>query len=277
MKKFKENYIHKLQKKANKLRNLTLDMCVSAGSGGIASCFSCAEILSVLYGEIMNYDSENPKWEQRDRFIIGKGHASPILCATLSDAGFFPEEWLYTLCKKNGKFGLHLQKDVPGVETSSGSIGHGIGIGAGMALAAKMDNKKYKTFVLISDGALYEGSSWEAIRFASHHNLNNLITIVDRNKLCAYNFTEDCVRLEPIDKTFDIYGWDVKRINGHSIEELLNAFKDIKSETKNKPHVIIADTIKGKGSPYIENQVVWHTKFPNKQEIKKIKKEINLK
>ncbi len=269
--------IGRLKKKANKLRNLTLDMCVKAGTGHVTSSFSCAEILATLYhGNIMRYDKENPKWDERDRFILSKGQASPILYATLADAGFYPKTWMDTFCQKGGKFGVHLQNNVPGVEMTTGSLGHGLGVAVGKAIAAKMDKKQYHTFVLLGDGELYEGSNWESAMLASQYNLNNLIAIVDRNWQCATDFTEDCIKLDPINEKFKSFGWDVKNIDGHSIEEILYSLNGFRSFKRNKPYVIIADTIKGKGSPHIESKVLWHAISPKGKDAEIVKKEINL-
>ena len=278
MNELKKEHIEKLKERARELRNLTLDMCVKAGTGHVTSSFSCAEIMAVLYfGGIMRHNPKDPKWNERDRFILSKGQASPILYATLADAGYFSKEWLETFCKKDGKFGVHLQNDVPGVEISSGSLGHGLGIATGMALAAKMDKKKYFTFVLLGDGELYEGSNWESAMVANQYNLNNLIAIVDRNWQCATNFTEESIKLNPIDKKFQAFGWETKIINGHSIEGILDSLEGFRSIKRDGPYVIIAETIKGKGSPYIESQVMWHARAPTQEEAKIVKKEINEK
>jgi len=268
--------IDQLKKKTNELRNMTLDMCVEAGTGHVTSSFSCAEILSVLYyGNVLRHDPKNPEWEDRDRFILSKGQASPILYTTLADRGFYPKDWLNTFCEKEGKFGVHLQKDIPGVEITAGSLGHGFGIAAGMALAAKMDKKDYLTFAMLGDGECYEGSIWETAMFASQNKLNNLIGIIDRNWQCATNFTEDSVKLEPLEDKWKSFGWHVKRIDGHSIKEISDSLKDLRVVKRTEPYMIIADTIKGKGSPYIEGKVLWHAKAPNKEEGDIIKKEIN--
>jgi len=267
--------IKRLREKAYNLRKSTLDMCVKAGTGHVTSSFSCAEIFSVLfYGDVLRYDPKNPRWGERDRFILSKGQASPILYAALADVGYYPKEWLDTFCQKNGKFGVHLQNDVPGVEISSGSLGHGLGIAAGIALAGKMDKRDYFTFVLLGDGECYEGSVWESAMFASHNHLNNLIAIVDRNWQCATDFTEDCLRLSPLDKKWGAFGWDVKNVYGHSIKQLLNALDGFRSRKSGNPYVIIADTIKGKGSPLIESQVMWHARAPNEKEADIIRRDI---
>lgn len=273
--KYESSTIDKLKNKSKELRVMTLDMCEEAGTGHVTSSYSCAETLAVLYhGNIIRYDAKNPKWDDRDRFILSKGQASPILYVTLADAGFFPKSWLSTFAKKDGKFGVHLQNTVPGVEVSTGSLGHGLGLGIGMAFAAKLDKKDYITFVLLGDGECYEGSIWEGALFAAHHNLNNLIVIVDRNGQCATSFTENAVKLNPLEDKWKSFGWDVKTIDGHSVEEFLNALEGFRSRKRNNPYVIIAETIKGKGSPLIESKVNWHAKAPNHQEAQIIKKDL---
>lgn len=272
------NKIIELEKKAKYIRNLVLDMCVKAGTGHVTSSFSCTEILVALYyGGIINYDPSNAKWEDRDRFILSKGHASPLLYVILADLGFFPKRELDKFCQTDGIFGVHLQNDVPGVEITAGSLGHGLGIGAGMALAAKMDRKSYMTFVVLGDGECYEGSIWESAMFVGHYRLNNLIVIVDRNWLCATDFTEDIVRLNPFDKKWESFGWKAITINGHSFEDIFLALDGFRSKRLNKPLVIIANTIKGKGVSFMENQPLWHGLAPTGEEAEMAKIELTKK
>lgn len=269
------NSAERLKAKSNELKETTLAMCAKAKTGNISSSFSCADILtSIYYGGILTYDSKNPKMPERDRFILSKGHAAPILYAILSDAGYFPREWLISFCEKDGRLGVHTQNDIPGIEVTSGSLGHGLGIGAGMALAGKMNKSKYSVFVLLGDGELYEGSNWESAMFAGHNHLDNLIAIVDRNLQCATSFTEDVLSLEPLEKKWDDFGWHARTIDGHSFEELLSSLNESKSYKNNKPHVIIAKTIKGKGARFIEGKVEWHTKTPTEEEIKLISRQL---
>ena len=265
-----------LHRKANELRRDTLEMCIAGGTGHVTSSFSCVEILTALYhGQIMRYDSKNPKWSERDRFILSKGQASPILYVILADAGFFPKEWLGKFCKKDAKFGVHLQCDVPGVEFTTGSLGHGLGLGAGTALAAKINQKDYHTFVLLGDAECYEGSIWEAAMFASHYKLNNLTAIIDRNGYGVLAPTEDTVKLNPLDKKFEAFGWDTENIDGHSIKEVFEAVENFRSHKRNKPLVIIADTIKGKGIKFMENVALWHGVAPQGEDAERARKELN--
>jgi transketolase len=255
--------IAELEEKAHHIRNLILDMCIKAGTGHVTSCFSCVEVLVALYyGNILRYDVANPKWEGRDRFILSKGQASPILYAILADLGFFPKSELDRFCQADGIFGVHLQHDVPGVEITAGSLGLGFGTAAGIALAARMDNKPFLTFTLLGDGECYEGSIWEAAMFVGHYNLNNLIAIIDRNGLCVTDFTENIVRLQPLEKKWEACGWEVLTINGHSFEDILPALDGLHSSHRNKPLLIIANTVKGKGIPFMENQPLWHGLAP---------------
>lgn len=267
--------IAELEKKAKYIRNQVLDMCVRAGTGHVTSSFSCTEILVALYyGGILRYDTANLRWEQRDRFVLSKGHASPIMYVILADLGFFPANDLWRFCQADGKFGVHLQSDVPGAEITAGSLGLGFGIGVGMALSAKMDNKSYMTFALLGDGECYEGSIWEAAMFAGHHELNNLIAIIDRNRLCVTDFTENCVRLDPLDKKWESCGWEVVTINGHSFEDIFSVLEGYRSPRLNKPRLIIADTIKGKGVSFMENVPLWHGMAPKGEDAKRAKLEL---
>jgi len=260
--------------KAQQIRNDLIDVCYNAGTGHVTSSFSCTEILVALYYKIMNYDIHNPKSTSRDRFILSKGQASPILYTILSDIGFFPKEWLDTFCKKDGKFGVHLQHDVPGVEVTTGSLGHGLGISIGMALSAKMNKETHLIFTLLGDGELYEGSIWESAMFAGQNKLNNLIAIIDRNWQCATDFTENLLPLEPLEDKWKAFGWEVKRINGHSFEEIFDSLNDIRNIVRTKPLIIIADTIKGKGVDFMESKELWHSRAPNKTEYISAKKQL---
>jgi len=272
------NKIELLKKKAKYIRNQVLDMCVKAGTGHVTSSFSSTELLVALYyGGILKFDSKNPKWEGRDRFILSKGHASPLLYAVLADLGFFSGKELNKFCQADGIFGVHLQNDVPGVEITSGSLGQGFGVAAGLALAAKMNQKPYLTFVLLGDGECYEGSIWETAMFASHNQLNNLIALLDRNWLCATDFTEKILALEPMREKWKSFGWEVININGHSFEEILNALEQIHFRKNTKPLIIIADTVKGKGVPFMSNIPLWHSVAPKGEEAIRAKEELNKK
>ena len=268
--------IMKLKKKANEIRCSVMDMCVAAGTGHVTSSFSCAEILVALYhGGILNHDARSPRRKNRDRFILSKGQASPILYAVLADAGFFPRRAFGKFFAADGMFGVHLQNDVPGVEITSGSLGHGLGIGAGMSLAAKMDNKSHLTFVLLGDGECHEGSVWEAAMFISHNRLDNLVAIVDRNWHCVTGCTEDIVKLDPLDEKWRSFGWDAVTIDGHSFEQIFSSMSEVRRRKNGQPLVIIANTVKGKGVSFMENKYYWHGLAPKGKEAEAAKRELS--
>ena len=268
--------IEELEKKAKYIRNLILDMCVKAGTGHVTSSFSCTEIMVALfYGGMLKFDPKNPTWPDRDRFILSKAQASVILYPILADLGFFPKEALDRFIQADGIFGVHLQYDVPGAEITSGSLGHGFGVAAGLALSAKMKRELFMTFALLGDGECYEGSIWETAMFASHHRLNNLIAIVDRNHMCATDFTENIVTLEPLDEKWKSCGWRVINIDGHSFAEIFKALSGFRSRKYNQPLVIIADTTKGKGVEFLSDHPFWHSLAPKGQQALEAKKELN--
>jgi transketolase len=197
-----------LEKKAKWVRRQMVEMIASANKGHIGGALSCADILvSLFYGGILRFNAKDPKWPDRDRFIVSKGHSGIALYVILADLGFFPTAELSSFCKNNSMLGGHPDRRTPGVEADTGSLGHGLGIGAGMALSAKMDNKDFNTIALLGDGECHEGSVWEAALFAGHHGLNNLTAIVDRNQQCVTDFTEDCVRLDPFADKWRAFGW----------------------------------------------------------------------
>lgn len=241
------------------IRINSVKMVNAGGSSHIASVMSIADILAVLYGKVMNYRVDNPLWTGRDRFILSKGHAGAGVYAALSAVGFIDEELLMSHCQNGSKLSGHVShKGIPGVELSTGALGHGLPVGAGIAYAAKIDSKDHNVYVLMSDGELDEGSNWEAFMFASHHCLNNLIAIVDRNRLQSMKSTEDTLSLEPLRDKLEAFGWNVVEVDGHSHSELIEA---VESQSE-KPKIVIANTIKGKGVSYMENEVAWHYKTP---------------
>lgn len=268
--------INELKEKAKYIRNGVLDMCVKACTGHVNSAFSSVELLVALYyGGILRFDPKNPKWKDRDRFIMSKGQASPLLYVILGDLGFFPKEEVNKFAQADGIFGVHLQHDVPGAEITCGSLGQGFGIAAGIALAAKMNRELFMTFSLLGDGECYEGSIWETAMFASHNRLNNLIAIVDRNHLCVTDFTENIIALEPMEEKWKSFGWEVTKIDGHSFEEIFRALKGFRSRKSSQPRVIIADTMKGKGIPFMSDAPLWHGIAPEGEEADEAKEELN--
>jgi transketolase len=214
----------------------------------------------------MNYDSKNPKWDGRDRFILSKAQASPLLYAILADLGFFDKSWLDTFSKD--KFSVHLQNDVPGVEISAGSLGMGLGIACGMAYALKQDLKKELVFCLMGDAECYEGSVWEAALSASHNNLNNLVCIIDRNWMGATDFTEDMCQLSSLKNKFDSFDWETKEIDGHNLQEVYDSLKNARSRQSGKPLMIIANTVKGNTCPLMIGNRLYHSRVPECNECK---------
>jgi len=258
-----DNLAGKLQNKSNHIRKLVLEMCIKANTGHVTSSLSCTDIMVALYhGGILRHDPKKPDDPGRDRLYLSKGQASPVLYAVLADRGFFPMKDLKGFAQKGGKFGVHLQMSVPGVEITCGSLGQGFGMAAGAALAAKMDRKLHMVFAILGDGECYEGSIWETAMFAAHNRLNNLVAIIDRNYQCVTDFTENIVALEPMVDRWESFGWMVRRINGHCFNEILCALNGIRSRPSTKPLLIIADTVKGKGIEFMSCVPLWHGLAP---------------
>jgi len=269
------NKINMLKQKSKWVRRMVLEMCVGAGAGHIAPAFSCTDILVSLYhGGILRVDPHNLAWEDRDRFILSKGQGCASLYAVLADLGFFPISELNTYTRLGSRLGGHSESNVPGVEAFTGSLGHGLAIGAGMSLAAKLDKKDYLTVVLLGDGECQEGSVWETAMFASHHQLNNLVAIVDRNRLQAIDFTEKAFALEPLLEKWKAFGWDVEITDGHSFESMLSVFSGLGSRKSKRPLIIIAHTVKGKGVTFMENKPIWHYRIPEGGELKQARREL---
>lgn len=249
---------------AKKIRINAVKMVSRGGSSHIGAVLSCVDILAVLYSNIMNYKPEDPEWKLRDRFILSKGHAGAGVYATLASHGFFSTEDLKQHYINGSRFSGHVShKNIPGVEFSTGSLGHGLPVAAGMALSAKMDNRSNRAFVLLGDGELVEGANWEAIFFAAHHKLNNLIVIIDRNNLQSITTTEHTIGLEPIKAKFEAFNWVVESVDGHNHEDLTSV---LSQKRELKPLVVIAKTVKGKGVSFMENRVEWHYKYPNTEQ-----------
>lgn len=263
------------KEKARFVRNKVLDMIVLAKKGHIGGAFSCTDIIvSIYYSGFLNFKSNSPKCKERDRFILSKGHSCAALYVVLADLGFFPISELDTFCKNNSRLEGHPDINIPGIDVTTGSLGQGLSIGSGMALSAKLDNKNFKTIVLLGDCECHEGSVWESIMFSGHHKLDNLIAIVDYNKQCATDFAEDIINLNSIVDKWKAFNWNIITINGHSFYELLNAFNDIKKCNIQKPTVIIAETVKGKGVSFMERELIWHHTVPNGDNIAIAKKEL---
>lgn len=258
---------------SKKVRQEALNCHYYSKTSHIGSGFSCVDILTVLYGGWLNVSPDKINDPNRDHFILSKGHAAATYYSTLAEYGFIPEQWLLTYCQFGSKLGGHVSHRVPGVEFSSGSLGHGLPVGVGMALGAKMARKNYRVVVLMSDGEMNSGANWEAIMMAAGQNLNNLLAIVDKNKLQAMGFTKNIIPLEELANKFETFGWEAKAIDGHNFESIKSTL-DMFPFSDNKPSVIIADTVKGKGVSFMENLLEWHYKSPNEAEFKKAMEEL---
>jgi transketolase len=243
---------------ASRIRRHALKMTSTGGSSHIGSILSMTDIVGVLYGDVLNFDPANPRWEGRDRFILSKGHAGAGVYAALAEVGFFPVEKLASHYQNGSDLSGHVShRGIPGVELSTGSLGHGLSVGAGMALGAKLDDRRHRVFVLLSDGECDEGSNWEAILFASHHRLSNLCAIVDYNKIQSLKLVAETLQLEPFADKWRAFGWEVVEADGHDHAQLLNAFAQAERRTDG-PTCILAHTVKGKGVPFMEHSVLWH-------------------
>lgn len=262
----KENSIT-LQALSARIRAHCLKMVTPVRASHIGSCLSCVDLLAFLYGEWMNYDPKNPRLASRDRFILSKGHAAAALYATLAESQFIPHEWLKNYCCDGAKLAGHAtHNSAPGIEISTGSLGHGLPVGVGMALHAKRKNLSHRVVVLLSDGECDEGSNWEAFLFAPAHQLDNLVVIIDYNKIQSYGSIEEVIALEPFASKLKAMRWNVHEIDGHDFSAMRNALQNF-PEIKGTPTLIIAHTIKGKGVSFMEGQLAWHYKSPSDQQL----------
>ena len=255
-----------LEKMANEIRKNIVTAVHSAKSGHPGGSLSSADIFTYLYFEEMNVDPTNPKWEDRDRFVLSKGHVAPGLYSTLAEKGYFPKEDLKTL-RHTGSYlqGHPDMKHIPGIDMSSGSLGQGVSVAVGMAAAGKYDKKDYRVYTLTGDGEIQEGQIWEAAMWAGHRKLDNLVVIVDNNNLQIDGSVEDVCSPYPIDKKFVAFNFHVINIDGNDFDQIRAAFKEAR-ETKGMPTAIIAKTVKGKGVSFMENAAGWHGKAPNDEE-----------
>lgn len=266
-----------LIKIAKDMRKSIFKMIYKAGGGHISPSFSIVEILTTLYfGGILKYDPKQPQMPERDRFILSKGHAGTALYAILARAGFFDESVLDTYCKPGSILGGHPDTHkIPGIEASTGALGHGFLYANGIALAGKMDRADYNVYALLGDGECQEGSIWEAALFASHHQLGNFTAIIDYNKLQAMDNHDKIVRLEPFADKWRAFGWDVHEVDGHNIEALMDILGKPK-QIDSAPRAVIAHTVKGKGVSYMENAPLWHFRLPNSEELKIAMEELDI-
>jgi transketolase len=248
---------------ARRIRAHTLRMVHQAKASHVGSCFSMTDLLAVLYGAVLRVDPVRPHWPDRDRFLLSKGHGAAAIYATLAERGFFPVSWLDTYCQDGTRLAGHITHyGVPGVEMSSGSLGHGLSLACGMALAGQRDGRPYRVFALLSDGECDEGSIWEAILFAPHHRLDNLIALVDYNKIQSFGTVKEVLDLEPFAAKWGACGWAVREIDGHDIEQILTTLQGVPFEP-GRPSCVIAHTIKGKGVSFMQDNLEWHYRSPD--------------
>lgn len=257
-----------LDQRANEMRGDIVRMIAQAGSGHPGGSLSCTDIMCALYfGGVLNHDAEQPDAEERDRFILAKGHAAPALYAALAHAGYLPREELMTLRELGTRLQGHPDSNlVPGVEVSTGSLGQGLSIAAGVAAGFKLDKTEQTVFALLGDGECQEGQVWEAAMFAAHQKLDNLVAIVDRNCLQIDGDTKDVCDPGDLGAKFSAFGWSAVEVDGHSVSELIEVLNNLKADRSGVPYVVIARTVKGKGVSFMENQAGWHGKAPNAEQ-----------
>ncbi len=256
----------RLELLARRIRMQVVRMTHEAGSSHVGTSLSMAEILAVLYGAMLRVDPARPQWPERDRLILSKGHGCAGLYAVLAERGFIPREWLKTFFKDGGKLAGHAtHRGVPGLEASTGSLGHGLSLATGMSLAGKRDGLGYRVFAVLSDGECDEGSTWEAVMFAAHHRLDNLIAIVDYNKIQSLGTVKEVLDLEPFDAKWAAFGWSVIQVDGHDVDKLCDAMGQVPLAA-GKPTCIIAHTVKGKGVSFMEDKLLWHYRSPDARE-----------
>ena len=265
-----------LRQKAENLRLQLINLVHSGGTGHIGGDLSVLNVLTVLYYHTLNVDANDPKMEERDRFILSKGHCAEAYYCVLCDKGFIGQDELDQYGKDYAHLGGHPDRSIPGVELNTGALGHGLAAGVGMALAAKMQHKRYKTFVVMGDGEQAEGSIYEAAMAAHKYRLDNLVAIIDRNGLQISGSTEDVMPLESIRQRWEAFGWDVKEINGDDVRQIVNAFDNINFNS-GRPHLIISDTTKGYGISYMENVAKWHHGVPNQEQYETALSEIDMR
>jgi transketolase len=269
-----EKKLQYLEEMANRLREDVIRTLVVAGSGHSAGPLGMADVFAAIYFHILHHNPKKPNWPDRDRLILSNGHICPILYAALARSGYFPVEELKTLRQLNSRLQGHPhRKSLPGVETTSGPLGSGLSQAIGMALAARLDHKKYRVYCLTSDGEHQEGNFWEAVMFAGKNKLNNITAIVDRNNIQIDGFTENVMPLEPLKAKYEAFNWHVLEISGHDFRQIISAVAESKAIYE-KPTVIIAHTIPGRGVSFMENDFVWHGKPPKPDEAKRALKEL---
>ncbi|MBI2594849.1 MAG: transketolase, partial [Candidatus Colwellbacteria bacterium] len=261
-----EEKIKFLEEKANKIRESIIEMLVEAGSGHSAGPLGMADVFTAFYFHILNHKPEDPHWEDRDRLILSNGHICPVRYAAMAHAGYFPVQELKTLRKINSRLQGHPHRTaLPGVETTSGPLGSGLSQSAGVALAAKLDNKRYRVYCFMSDGEHDAGNTWEAAMFIGKNRLSNLTALIDRNNIQIDGYTENIMPLEPLREKYEAFGWHVLEVDGHNFEDIVDAVNEAKA-IHQEPTVIITHTIPGKGVSFMEGDYLWHGKPPTKEE-----------
>ena len=266
-----------LCEKARNIRKTVIQMLAKAGSGHPGGSLSCVDIFTALYFHELKFDLKDPCWPDRDRFILSKGHAAPVLYAVLAEMGYLPKDELMTLRQVDSRLQGHPDcRLVPGIEMTTGSLGQGLSVANGLALGLKLDNKNSRVYVLLGDGEIQEGQVWEAAMTSAHYKIDNLTAIIDRNELQIDGHTEEIMALNPIKDKWQAFGWETFEINGHNFEEIINTFEKAK-HVKGKPVMIIANTVKGKGVSFMEGKVGYHGVAPTKEEEKIALKELEEK
>ena len=265
--------VKSLQEKAKQIRRTIIQMLEKAGSGHPGGSLSSTDMITALFFAVMRYKANDPCWPDRDKFHLSKGHCCPLLYAVLAEAGYFPKDHLWTLRRLGSILQGHPDKRTPGVEVASGSLGQGLSVGLGMSLAARLDKRDSRVYVLMGDGEIQEGNIWEAAMAAAHYKCDNLCGILDYNGFQIDGKTQDIMGLEPMIAKWQAFGWNTIEIDGHNMAQILSAYEQAKS-TKAKPSIIIGHTIKGKGVSFMENTVDFHGRAPTKEEAEKALKEL---
>ncbi|MDD5196558.1 MAG: transketolase [Candidatus Omnitrophota bacterium] len=268
-----QNQIKELEEKARFTRRLIIQMIAKAGSGHPGGSLSATDLITALFFSVLKHDPKNPKWPDRDRFHMSKGHCCPLWYAVLAESGYFPQETLMTLRELGSLLQGHPDRRTPGVEVSSGSLGQGLSVALGMSLASKIDKKDYRVYVLLGDGETQEGNIWEAAMACSHYKCSNICAILDYNGFQIDGSTRDVMNLEPVADKWKAFGWYTLGIDGHNMRQILDAYDQAKS-VKDKPVIIIARTVKGKGVSFMENTVDFHGRAPTKEETERALEEL---
>jgi transketolase len=266
--------IARLETVAKQIRRDILEMGLRAGGCHLAPALSAVELVTALYFRIMRINPKDPQDDSRDRFILSAGHKCAVQYVALAHAGFFPFQVLDTFSRLHSILGGHPGCKIPGVEVPTGSLGHGLPIGVGLALGAKLQRKAYRVFVLLGDGEVPEGSNWEAAAQGSHFGLDNLVAIIDRNRLCADGTTKEVLALEPLRERWASFGWAVREIDGHKMADIVEALEALPF-TPGRPSLVLAHTVKGKGISFIENRVDWHYRIPQGAEVEQARQELS--